>query len=624
MNIKFHFSLFIALSILLDTSGIAAQIVSSPSSTNRPNILIILADDFGYADLNINNPAAKSPTPNLNALAESGIRFTRHYTESTCSPSRAALITGSYPSRINFKPNGFGIPPEVSTLPKAFKAAGYRTHHIGKWHLGHLIPETWPNAQGFDTSLGFLNQWLMANSDRENGFHYGQSTHLNAYLQNERGEIKQFPGHLTDVTSDEAIRLIKAGKTTHPWLIYLASFAPHQPIEPRADYASRFPDTPAGRYAALIAHLDERIADIIKALEDTGQRDNTIVVFASDNGGANRYLDSNAPFIGKKTEYLEGGIRTPFLISWPGKISAHRTSSDVVSIMDIYPSLATLARVATPEKLDGRTLFTARGALIKLEGRPLYWDTSVDLHRKYSVLSADGRWRLYQDWVGDPSLFDLNQDPISAVNVAAAHPETITQLRTQYEHWAASVAHIPLHIKHHSKNGQGVLTGDPLQRASTFADFTVAIGVTPKQTAVKERVIIEQKPTLRISEDLTGLHIRFNGLNADLPPLSAAQCTSLVMTGTFNRKIESTDFGNSTLNIYLNSNKKKTIKQDVPLLGSININAATYIGISADSSHRFDGILSAPIYLNRRADAFSPPEITIDSLAKEVCPTKYQ
>jgi arylsulfatase A-like enzyme len=606
---------FIAINIFAMLPAFAGQ---SPGDNRHPNVLLILADDMGFADLNINNPAANSPTPNLNALAESGIRFTRHYTESTCSPSRAALITGSYPSRIHFNPNGFGIPIELETLPRAFKAAGYSTHQIGKWHLGHLVREAWPDAQGFDTWLGFLNQWLMINPDRKGGFHYGKTTHLNAYLQNEHGEIKQYPGHLTDVVTDETIRLIR-NKKNSPWFIYAAYFAPHEPMEPRADYAARFPDTPAGRYAALVSHLDDRISDILKALDETGQRRNTIVVFASDNGGTNKRLNNNAPFIGKKAEYLEGGVRTPLLISWPGKISRHRTTNNVVSIMDIYPSIATLAGIRFQKNLDGRSLFNNHGDLINLPPRPLFWDTASDSLTTYSVLSSDGRWRLYQGWFGAPSLFDLNKDPISAVNVASEHPDIVTRLRTDYENWETLIARLQLQMTQRDQTGHGILIGDRIQRAATFGDITIAIGLTPKQAVSEEQVIIEQKSMSRITQDSGGLHIRFHGLNADLPSLANNQCSSLVMTGTFNRKIELSNFGRSILNIYLNGALLKSVKQDVPLLDSTDIQHATYIGMSEDGSHRFDGKLSVPIYLNRRADTNAPPALKVDALSRQVC-----
>lgn len=591
-----------------------------PDDSRPPNVLIILADDMGFADLNVNNPQLHSPTPRLNELAATGVRFTRHYTESTCSPSRAALLSGRYPARANFKPNGFGLPPELQTMPKAFQAAGYRTHQIGKWHLGHLVPEAWPDAQGFDTWLGFLNQWLMVHPDRDDGFHYSQTTHRDVWLQNEKGVIKQYPGHLTDVSSDEAIRLIHVDRD-RPWFMYLAYYAPHEPMEPRIDYARQFPFTPGGRYAALVAHLDARIKDVIDALKETGQYERTIIVFASDNGGVSHGVDSNAPYRGRKVDYLEGGIRTPLLISWPGHIAADRVTDEVVSIMDIYPTVATLAHVPFPADLDGRPLFEGGGALVEnAPPRPLFWDISIGTNKRYGALSADGRWRLYRDWLGEPSLFDLATDPISAVDVAAQHPDIVARLKADFEQWEAQTGRLPLQMPERDANGRGLLLGDRLQRATTFADFTIAIGATPARTDGAEQVILEQKPGLRIASDAAGVHIRLHGLNADLPPLPAGRCTSLALTGTFNRKIQVNDFGASTLTVYVDGEKVKSIEQKAPFLDSTDIGNGTYVGRNPDGGETFDGSLSMPIYLNRRADVFPAAALDVAGLTRAVCP----
>lgn len=592
------------------------------ATPSRPNVLVILADDMGFADLNINNPQAGSPTPHLNELAATGVRFTRHYTESTCAPSRAALLTGRYPARANFKPNGFGIPIELETMPKAFQAAGYRTHQIGKWHLGHLVPEAWPTAQGFDTWLGFLNQWLMVNPDRSHGFQYGSTTHNNVWLQDESGAIRQYPGHLTDVSTDEAIRRIEADKDV-PWFIYLAYFAPHEPMQPRADYAARFPDTPAGRYRALIAHLDDRVADVIAALKRTGQYERTIVVFASDNGGTNKRLDSNQPYRGTKSEYLEGGIRTPLMISWPGKVPAQGTTDQIVSIMDIYPTVATLARVPfDARRLDGRALFAPSGVPIDhAPPRALYWDMSAGIAKRYGALSADGRWRLYQDWGGAPALFDLAADPITAVDVAATHPDVVQHLQAGFEQWEVETGRIQTEFAARDAGGHGAVSGDRLQRNAAFADFTIAIGVSPTSAATQRQTILAQEPTLSVDADAAGTHVRLHQFATDLPALPAGKCSSLILTGTFNRKIENQDFGPSTLNVYVDGERVRSLELNTPLLQSTDLSAATLVGAGPNGEDRFEGTLSVPIYLNRRADTHAPPAQGVAALAREVCPT---
>ncbi len=617
MPFKTIFRLTASLLIFLFQTSYAG---SSNPSQSHPNVLVILVDDLGYADLSINNPDLNSPTSHLNELAAAGARFTRHYTESSCSPSRAALITGRYPARANFKPNGFGLPIELTNLPKAFKAAGYRTHQIGKWHLGHLVKESWPDQQGFDTWLGFLNQWLMTDADRSDGFHYGDTTHQDAYLQNEAGLIKRYPGHMTDVVTDETIRIIREERNT-PWFIYAAYLAPHEPIQARADYAARFPNTPAGRYAAMIAHLDDRVGDLLRALGETGQREKTIVVFASDNGGTNDHLDNNAPFAGKKVEYREGGLRTPLLISWPGKIVGQQVTNEVVSIMDIFPTVANLAEVPVPNNLDGRPLFKRNGALITgAAPRPLFWDISIGNIKRYGVLSADGRWRYFQDYAGSGSLFDLSSDPIGAIDVIATHKNIAEQLLRSFYQWEAETAQLNLQWQKIGTDGRGVMRGDKLLRTATFGDFTVGIGVTPSQLSNDEAVILAQPPALRVTATASGVHVQFHEFLTDLPPLTINKCNSIIFTGTFNRKIEKTDFGSSQLAIYVNGKKAQFLEKNIPFLDTADISAPTFVGQDGDGTHRLIGKLTRPIFLSRRADAQAPPQLSVNTLENTLCP----
>lgn len=598
----------------------AAHATSATHTAAAPNVLVILTDDLGYADLDINNPKAGSPTPNLDALARAGTRFTRFYADSSCSPARAALLTGRYPARFGFVPNGLGLSPQATTLPEAFRAAGYRTHMIGKWHLGHLLPALRPDAQGFDTWLGFLNQWLMRDARQVDEFKYGFSTHLDPYLQNEKGELKRFPGHLTDIATDEAIRLINSERDGAPWFTYLAYFAPHEPIEPRADYAARFPASPAGRYAALMTHLDDRIRDVLRALEATGQRERTIVVFASDNGGTNANRDNNAPLRGGKIQFLEGGVRTPLAISAPGRVPAGLVTDQVVSIMDIYPTVASLAGVAVPADLDGRAFLGKDGSLLpNLPRRALFWEMTAGQVDSFGVLSDDGRWRLYTDWLGKQTLFDLRQDPTSSTDVAAAHPEIVRRLRREYERWKTGVARIDVVMPQRDTRGHGMLVGDDVQRAVTFGDFTIALGITPAAATAASQVIMAQTSALRIDSDRSGLGIRLHGFATRLPALPIGRCSRLVITGRFDRRIEQTESGPSQLNVYLDGNKVSSQSQVVPRLDDTDISAPTYLGSDVDGSQRFDGSLSVPIYLNTRADGAVPAALGVEGLGGRVC-----
>lgn len=600
------------------TAQAHASVANPAPDEQHPNVLLILVDDMGYADLNINHPSSAAPTPHLNQLAKEGIRFTRHYTESTCSPARAALLTGRYPARMGFNPDGFGLPSELTTLPELFKTAGYRTHFVGKWHLGHLSEAALPHRQGFDTWLGHLNQWLTGNGDRTQGFRYTRPIHINTFLENEKRELKQYPGHLTDVLTDAAIDIVRT-ETQSPWFMYLAYTAPHDPIQARADYAARFPANPAGRYRAMLAHLDARIADLLAALEQSGQRERTIVVFASDNGGNNAQIDNNAPFKGKKTEYREGGVRTPLLVLWPGHIEAGQVVDSSVTIMDIYPSLAGLAGLAIPAGLDGLSLFDASSHRLRLPpARELFWDLTNKDAQRFGVLSADGRWRLYGDFLGALSLYDLATDPTGGTDVLKQHPDVRDALLASYQRWETSIAPLELEFEASDERGHGRLSGDTLQRSASLGDFTIGVGITPDQPAVSDQVILEQAPGLQWQMDAERLRISLHEFSADLPLPPPGRCTSVLLTGTFDRPISTFPLGRSQLNVYVDGQLQQALELS---LTTPPVTATTLlaVGQAVDGTRAFAGRLSRPLLLNRRADVNAPPALTVQSLSRGLC-----
>lgn len=590
---------------------------NTAATDQRPNLLLILVDDMGYADLNINHPSSAAPTPHLNQLAKEGIRFTRHYTESTCSSARAALLTGRYPARMGFNPDGFGLPTELTTLPELFKATGYRTYFVGKWHLGHLSEAALPHRQGFDTWLGYLNQWLTGNDDRTQGFRYTRPVHINAFLENEKRELKQYPGHLTDVLTDAAIGIVRT-ETQSPWFMYLAYSAPHDPIQARADYAARFPATPAGRYHAMLAHLDDRIGDLLTALEQSGERKRTIVVFASDNGGTNTQIDSNAPFKGKKAEYREGGVRTPLLVQWPGHIGAGQVIDSTVSIMDIYPSLARLASLDIPAGLDGVSLFDADHRLSPPPARELFWDLTNKDAQRFGVLSADGRWRLYGDFLGAMSLYDLATDPTGGTDVLKQHSDIRDALLASYHRWETSIAPLELEFEASDERGHGRLSGDTLQRSASLGDFTIGVGITPDQAAVSDQVILEQAPGLQWQMDAERLRIVLHEFSADLPLPLPGRCTSVLLTGTFDRPISNFPLGPSQLNVYVDGQLQQALELSLTT-PPVTATPLLAVGQAVDGTRAFAGRLSRPLLLNRRADVHAPPALTVQSLSRSLC-----
>jgi arylsulfatase A-like enzyme len=196
-----------------------------------PNILLIVADDLGLGDLQSFAPASNTATPNIDALAAQGMRFDRFYTDSTCSASRAALLTGLHPARLGFHPVARGIAPDITTMPEWFRAQGYSTHHIGKWHIGELNAEAKPQAQGFDTSFGFLNQWFLQGPDANGKPVLKQPVYQNPWLVNESIGWRQYPGYLPDILTQHTSETITAMVATQrPWFIWYATLLPHGPL----------------------------------------------------------------------------------------------------------------------------------------------------------------------------------------------------------------------------------------------------------------------------------------------------------------------------------------------------------------------------------------------------------
>lgn len=357
--------------------------------TVRPNILLIVLDDFGYNDLAINN-GSDSPTPNLDQLAREGLRFTRHYAESSCTPSRIALLTGRYPARLGFHPIRAGLSHEVETLADVLSANGYNSHMIGKWHAGDTHHESRPEFQGIDHWFGFMNQLYLAGPHKDGVYTRGRPTYHNPWLENEKGELQQHQGHLTEILSQHALEVMRT--ESDPWFIYLPFYAPHGPIEPATDYTRRFSDDSRGRFQALKSQLDTNIGRLLTQLRDSGQWRNTMVLVVSDNGGTGSVYPSNAPFPGVKVSYQEGGIRTPLILSWPGHWEGGETHDGITMIFDIFPTIVAALGIPAPAGLDGTDIFAVQSPrVLRWYSHGMFVDTFADT---YSVLSANGLWRL--------------------------------------------------------------------------------------------------------------------------------------------------------------------------------------------------------------------------------------
>ncbi|WP_430815675.1 sulfatase-like hydrolase/transferase [Carboxylicivirga sp. RSCT41] len=330
------------------------------SNAQQPNIVFILADDLGYGDLSCYG-AADLYTPNIDKLYEKGIKFTRAYANSTvCSPSRAAILTGNYPDMVgvpgvirDMPDNTWGnLSDEVPFLPEQLKMLGYHTALIGKWHLGYESPDL-PNDRGFDHFKGYVGDMM--------DDYY---THKRAGINWMREGSKQIEpkGHATDVFTTWAREYINIqSKADKPYFLFLTYNAPHDPIQPPAEWLEKIKkrepqaNLKRQKLIALIEHLDAGVGKVMEAIEKSGEADNTLIVFTSDNGGALQYGANNGSLKGGKGDLYEGGIRIPCIVNWPDKIKSNTVSEPII-LMDFYPSLIELAGGNRQQELPSKSL----------------------------------------------------------------------------------------------------------------------------------------------------------------------------------------------------------------------------------------------------------------------------
>ena len=416
----------------------------------KPNIIYILADDLGFGDLSCYGQT-QLVTPNLDRLAEEGIRFTRHYAGNTvCSPSRAVLMTGMHAANSPIRGNRDGaLPNHLDTLPKLLKKAGYHTACIGKWGLGNDIPLNDPNSKGFDEFFGYVDMYHAHNFFPEFLIRNGEKEPLPNMLFNEWKEENRGNGIAEKQVvfaphrlQEEVLSFLKSQPAKEePFFLYYALNMPHANNEagkmpPRgmevplgedgnADYGKyakeSWPDQEKG-FAQYITFIDNYVGEILASLDELGLAENTLVLFSSDNGphaegGHNpSHFDSNGDLRGIKRDLYEGGIRVPFIARWTGSIPAKRTTKFVCGFQDMIPTLCELAGTETP-KTDGLSILPT---LINEGNQPehdyLYWEYSTGLEKgKIAILQND--WKLVAPFrkgkvVGPGELFKINKDPI--------------------------------------------------------------------------------------------------------------------------------------------------------------------------------------------------------------------
>ncbi|MDB4345848.1 sulfatase [bacterium] len=426
---------------------------------NLPNILYINADDHGVMDVGYNNPIFN--TPNLDRLRSEGMLFTEAYAPAAnCAPSRACVLSGQWGPRHGVytvtnsdrgKAKDRKIIPtkntqhlglENLTIPAALQAGGYKTIHLGKWHIGED-----PVEQGIDINVG---------GDRTGSPKGGYFAPFN------EGSMERFDNeypkgtHRVDIFADQAIRFLRESGD-QPFFMHLAFYAVHTPIQPVKEFVANYEgkDVSAG-YGSMVEKMDQGIGKILDELDTLGLRENTLIVFCSDNGGI-RKLSKQDPYRSGKGSYFEGGIRVPLLVSWKGRVEPNSSCATPVSGIDFFPTLLEAAGLSEPEgkQLDGKSLLPLLEQREGFPERALFWHFPVYL-QKYAGKGDDshdplfrtrpgsvvrmGKWKLHEYFEdGRLELYDLDNDTGERKNVAASHPEQAARLYRLLKDWRSEI-----------------------------------------------------------------------------------------------------------------------------------------------------------------------------------------
>jgi arylsulfatase A-like enzyme len=416
-------------------------VASSPASATdaKPNIVYIVADDLGWKDVGFNG-ATDIKTPNLDKLAENGVKFSQFYAQPMCTPTRAALMTGRYPFRYGLQtivipgPAGYGLATNEWLLPQALKDAGYNTAIIGKWHLGHADLKYWPKQRGFDyqygAMIGELDYYTHSDAGVLDWFRNNQPVHEKGYT--------------TQLIGNDAVKYINEQSADKPFYLYLAFNAPHTPYEAPQDYIDRYQniEDPTRRtYAGMVTCMDDEIGRVVAALEKKGIRDNTLIVFQSDNGGTRNAMFAgqmadlsktripcdNGSYRDGKGSLFEGGTRVCALANWPGHIKPG-TVDGMIHVVDMYPTLANLAGASTAKclPLDGLDVWQTISANAPSPRTEVVYNVEP-----FRGAVREGNWKLIWRTLIPTSvdLYNLADDPYETNNVAAAHPDKVAAMQ---------------------------------------------------------------------------------------------------------------------------------------------------------------------------------------------------
>ena len=424
-------TLFLSM-VLLAMAPVARPAVAAPE---RPNFLVILVDDVGWAEFGFQG-SKDIPTPNIDTIAKNGVRFTQGYVSGPyCSPTRAGLMTGRYQTRFGHEFNSVarqsGLALSEKTIAQWLKKLGYATCAIGKWHLGGG-PEYRPMQRGFDEFFGTLN----------NTPYYHPTMFVDSRISADVRPVSDPAFYTTDAYGERAVDWLEKHKGG-PWFLYMPFNAQHSPLQAPQEYLDRFAsikDEKRRPFAAVMSAMDDAVGQVLSKIRELGQEENTLVFFVSDNGGPTaQTTSSNLPLRGFKATTWEGGVRVPFCAQWKGKLPAGATYANPVIQLDILPTClaAAGAEASVDDKLDGVNLLPYLTG--KNSGKPhdtLYWRFG----NQWAVRHGD--WKLVVGNGGGPTeeLYNLADDPSESKNLVDKNPDKAKELKTLWASWNAEQA----------------------------------------------------------------------------------------------------------------------------------------------------------------------------------------
>jgi arylsulfatase A-like enzyme len=433
----------------------ALHSVAAAETPSKPNFVILIADDLGYTDVGWHGSEIK--TPNLDRLANEGAKLEQFYVQPVCSPTRAALMTGRYPMRHGLQTGvvrpwaQYGLPLEERTLPQALREVGYETSIVGKWHLGHFQRDYLPTRRGFEHQYGHYNGALdYFTHEREGGFDWHRDD-----------EVCRDEGYSTILLGDEAVRRIQDRDKSRPFFLYVPFNAPHAPLQAPQEYLDRYSSIAKPqrqKYCAMVSCVDDQVGRIVKALDDAGLRENTLLFFSSDNGGPIRQGATNGALREGKGTLYEGGVRVSALANWKGRIPPRTVVNAPLHIVDLYPTLLTLAGASLeqPLPIDGKDVreVVASGAAsphqeILLNVTPSggairHGDWKLVVNGTGATNADDGdataerpnRGRRRRARSEEIELFNLADDPSESKNLAQEKPGLVQELEARLDAYA--------------------------------------------------------------------------------------------------------------------------------------------------------------------------------------------